>query len=37
MNISEYLSGNIIFLILAVVVIVIYIINRMRGNKMHGK
>ncbi|PKA98136.1 hypothetical protein B0O79_1818 [Flavobacteriaceae bacterium MAR_2009_75] len=34
---AEYLSGNMIFLILAVVVIIVYIINRMRGNKMHKK
>jgi len=31
------MSGNVIFLGLAVIVIIIYIINRMRGNKMHGK
>lgn len=30
---AEYLSGNLIFLILAVVVVVVYIINRIRGNK----
>ncbi len=31
------MGGNLIFLTLAVVVIVIYIINRMRGNKMRRK
>ncbi|GEM_PF-6888335 len=30
---AEYLSGNMIFLILAVVVIVVYIITRIRGNR----
>lgn len=30
---AEYLSGNMIFLLLAVVVVVIYVINRIRGNK----
>lgn len=30
---AEYLSGNLIFLILAVVVVVVYVINRIRGNK----
>lgn len=31
------MSGNLIFLLLAVIVIVVYIINRMRGNKMRRK
>lgn len=31
------MDGNIIFLVLAVIVIVIWLINRWRGNKMHGK
>ncbi len=31
------MNGNVIFLLLAVIVIIIYIFNRWRGNKMHGK
>lgn len=31
------MGGNLIFLLLAVVVIIVWIFNRWRGNKMHGK
>jgi len=34
---SIIMNGNIIFLLLAVIVIVIWIFNRWRGNRMHGK
>lgn len=34
---AEYLSGNLIFLILAVVVVVVYVINRIWGGNKKFK
>lgn len=34
---SGYLSGNAIFPLLAIIVVVVYVVNRIRGNKRYKK